>query len=144
MLFSSIVWTQVDWGWSPLKTGLAFAPGPLMVPLFAFLGGRLIARIGAGATAAIGCVAFAAGILTWVERIAVTPHWASAMLPGALLVGIGVGLTLPTLVAVVSTSLPPERFATGSGVVTMARQVGFPPGGSVRLAVLGTPAGAGA
>jgi EmrB/QacA subfamily drug resistance transporter len=142
MLFSSIVWTQAEWGWSPLKTGLAFAPGPLMVPLFAFLGGRLIARIGAGATAALGCFAFAAGILSWVERIAVTPHWAAAMLPGALLVGIGVGLTLPTLVAVASTSLPPERFATGSGVVTMARQVGFTLGVSVLVAVLGSPVGA--
>jgi len=64
------------------------------------------------------------------------------MLPGALLVGIGVGLTLPTLVAVASTSLPPERFATGSGVVTMARQVGFTLGVSVLVAVLGTPVGA--
>ncbi|HWX09830.1 MAG TPA: hypothetical protein VNY33_07620, partial [Gaiellaceae bacterium] len=61
---------------------------------------------------------------------------------GALLVGIGVGLTLPTLVAVASTSLPAERFATGSGVVTMARQVGFTLGVSVLVAVLGTPAGA--
>jgi EmrB/QacA subfamily drug resistance transporter len=142
MLFSSIVWTQSAWGWSPLKTGIAFAPGPLMVPVFALLGGRLIVRIGAGATAALGCLVFAGGVLSWVERIAVTPHWAADMLPGALLVGIGVGLTLPTLVAVAATSLPPERFATGSAVITMARQVGFTLGVAVLVAVVGTPASA--
>jgi EmrB/QacA subfamily drug resistance transporter len=140
MLLSTIVWSQTAWGWTPLRTGLLFAPGPLMVPLFAFLGGRASARIGAGATAALGCVSFALGLLFWVDRIELAPHWASAMLPGSLLVGIGVGLTLPTLVAVASTSLPPDRFATGSGAITMARQVGFTLGVAVLVAILGSPA----
>src|SRR4051812_11508257 len=35
MLLSSIVWLQGGWGWSPLHTGIAYAPGPLMVPIFA-------------------------------------------------------------------------------------------------------------
>jgi MFS family permease len=140
MLLSNIVWSQVGWGWTPLHTGLAFAPGPLMVPIFAILAGRLIGRVGAGITASLGCAVFALGLLTWVERISLTPHWASAMLPGALLVGVGVGLTLPTLVAVASTSLPPERFATGSGVITTARQIGFTLGVSLLVAIVGTPA----
>jgi MFS family permease len=144
MLLSTIVWSQTAWGWTPLRTGLLFAPGPLMVPLFAFLGGRLSARVGAGATAALGCASFALGLLSWVDRISLAPHWATAMLPGSLLVGIGVGLTLPTLVAVASTSLPPDRFATGSGVITMARQVGFTLGVAVLIAVIGSPATAAA
>jgi MFS family permease len=140
MLLSSIVWLQDGWGWTPLHAGIAFAPGPLMVPVFAIVGGKLIARIGAGATAALGCVVFALGVLSWVELIGLTPHWATAMLPGAILVGIGVGLTLPTLVGVASTSLPPERFATGSGVITTARQIGFTLGVAILVAVVGTPA----
>jgi MFS family permease len=111
-----------------------------MVPIFAILGGRLIARVGAGVTASLGCLAFAAGLLTWVERIELAPHWATAMLPGALLVGIGVGLTLPTLIAVATTSLPPERFATGSGVITTARQIGFTLGVAIVVAIVGVPA----
>lgn len=140
MLLSTIVWAQTGWGWSPLRTGLLFAPGPLMVPLFAFLGGRLSARAGAGPVSALGCVSFALGLLFWVDRISLVPHWAGDMLPGSILVGTGVGLTLPTLVAVASTSLPPERFATGSGAITMARQVGFTLGVAVLVAVVGTPA----
>jgi MFS family permease len=33
MLLSIVLWMQNVWGWSALRTGLAFAPGPLMVPL---------------------------------------------------------------------------------------------------------------
>ena len=49
MLLSIVLWEQDVWGWSALRTGLAIAPGPLMVPLFSFLvAGRLIARFGPG------------------------------------------------------------------------------------------------
>ncbi len=45
MLLSLVLWCQDVWGWTALQTGLAVAPGPLMVPLFSFLvAGRLIAR----------------------------------------------------------------------------------------------------
>lgn len=140
MLLSSIVWLQAAWGWTPLHAGIAFAPGPLMVPIFSIVGGRLIARVGPGVTAAVGCAVFGLGVLSWVDRVQLAQHWAAAILPGALLVGVGVGLTLPTLVGVASTSVPPERFATGSGVVTTARQIGFTLGVAVLVAVLGTPA----
>ena len=62
------------------------------------------------------------------------------MLPGMLLTGIGVGLTLPTLVSAAVSAVPPSRFATGSGIVTMARQVGIVLGVAILVTVLGQPA----
>jgi hypothetical protein len=53
--------------------------------------------------------------------------------------GIGVGLTLPTLVTAAVSAVPPHRFATGSGVVTMARQVGIVLGVAILVTILGTP-----
>jgi hypothetical protein len=61
------------------------------------------------------------------------------MLPATLLVGVGVGLTLPTLTATAATSLPAQRFATGSAVITMSRQVGYTVGVAVLVAVLAKP-----
>ena len=61
------------------------------------------------------------------------------MLGGILLTGIGVGLTLPTLVATGSASLPASAFATGSAVVNMSRQIGLAVGVAVLIAVLGSP-----
>lgn len=140
MLLSSILWMQTGWHWSPLKSGLALAPGPLMVPIFSVVSGRLIARIGAGATAVLGCTVFASGLIYWMLSIDATPEYLSAMVPGLLLTGIGVGLTLPTLIAIGSTALPPERFATGSGVLTMGRQLGFTLGVAALVAILAAPA----
>jgi hypothetical protein len=51
-------------------------------------------------------------------------------------VGFGVLLTLPTLVA--AASLPPDRLATGSGVISMARQLGFTLGVALFVAATGT------
>jgi hypothetical protein len=62
------------------------------------------------------------------------------MLPGMLMTGIGVGLTLPTLVSAAVSAVPPHRFSTGSGIVTMARQVGIVLGVALVVTVLGTPA----
>jgi EmrB/QacA subfamily drug resistance transporter len=144
MLLASILWTQTGWHWSPIRSALAIVPGPLMVPLFSILSGRIIPRIGAGATAVLGCLVYACGSLYWLTRIEATPHYVSAMLPGMLLTGIGVGLTLPTLMGIGSTALPAERFATGSALLTMGRQVGFTLGVAVLVAILATPAARGA
>ena len=141
MLLSVLVWAQTVWGWSALKTGIAFAPGPLMVPIFAIAAGRIGHRVPAGVIAITGCVAFAAGAAYWVVAVEADAHYASAMLPGTLLTGIGVGLTLPTLTAIGATSLPQHRFATGSAVIQMSRQVGYTLGVAVLVAVLGTHSG---
>ena len=61
------------------------------------------------------------------------------MLPGLLLAGAGVGFCLPSLATAATSSVPRERFATGSAVYTMTRQVGFVLGVSLLVAVLGAP-----
>lgn len=142
MLLSIVLWGQDVWGWSALRTGLAIAPGPLMVPLFSFLiAGRLIQRYGPGLVAGVGCAAFAAGIGWWAAAAGLHPGYVHDMLGGMLLTGIGVGLTLPTLMATAASSLPPQSFATGSAVVNMLRQVGLAVGVAAFVAVLGIPHG---
>ena len=140
MLLSIVLWDQTVWGWSALQTGLAIAPGPLMVPLFSFLvAGRLIARYGSGAVIAAGAALFALGVAWWALAAGPTPDYVGDMLGGMLLTGVGVGLTLPTLMATAASSLPPTSFATGSAVVNMLRQVGLAIGVAALVAVLGTP-----
>jgi EmrB/QacA subfamily drug resistance transporter len=144
MLLSIVLWSQDVWGWSALRTGLGVAPGPLMVPLFAFLvAGRLIERFGAGRVIAAGSVIFAAGIGWWAIAANVRPNYPE-MVGGMLLTGVGVGLTLPTYMAAGAAALPPQAFATGSAVVNMLRQVGLAVGVAVLVAVLGTPHAPGA
>src|SRR5260370_2035174 len=63
MLLSVTLWEQTAWEWSAPKTGLAIAPGPLLVPITSlFLAGRLIARFGAAPVITGGLLLFVAGL----------------------------------------------------------------------------------
>jgi EmrB/QacA subfamily drug resistance transporter len=138
MLLSIVLWEQGVWGWSALQAGLGIAPGPLMVPLMSFVvAGRLIARYGPALVITLGTIAFSAGLAWWAVAIGLRPSYASAVLAGMILTGIGVGLTLPTMMATASSSLPPPSFATGSAVVNMIRQTGLALGVAVLVAILG-------
>ena len=111
MLLLVTLWCQDVWGWSALRTGLGVAPGPLLVPFWSIAAGPLARRIGPGPVAAAGCAIYAAGCVFWRLNLALTPDYAARMLPGMLLTGTGVGLTLPTLVSAAVSAVPPHRFA---------------------------------
>lgn len=143
MLLSRVLWAQDVWHWSPLETGLAIAPGPAMVPVIAFLvTGRLAARFGAAAVIAAGAAVFAGGAAWWALAIELRADYVGQMLGGIILTGIGVGLTLPSMMATGAASLPPASFATGSAVINMVRQIGLAIGVAALIAVLGAPRGA--
>ena len=143
MLLSIVLWEQGAWGWSALRAGLAIAPGPLMVPVISFLvAGRLIAPLRPGPVISLGSLAFAAGVAWWALAVTAAPDYVSGVLGGMILTGVGVGLTLPTMMATAAASLPPPSFATGSAVINMIRQTGLALGVAVLVAVLGTGAAA--
>jgi EmrB/QacA subfamily drug resistance transporter len=143
LLLSLVLWFQNVWHWSALHTGLAIAPGPFLVlPTALLLTERLIRRFGSGVVIAIGASLFATGALWFALVAGLKPDYFADIFPGNVLVGVGVGLTLPTIVASATSELPPENFATGSAVVNMLRQVGLAIGVAILIAVLGTHSGA--
>ncbi|OYD68532.1 MFS transporter [Rhodococcus sp. OK302] len=136
-LLANIMWLQEVWGYSALRTGLAVAPGPMMVPLFAIAGGALTRKYSAGRVAALGSAFWAVGTLLVLLSVGTTPNYAVELLPGWIIAGIGVGLALPTILSQATADLPAARSATGSAVVSMSRQIGTVLGVSVLIAVLG-------
>jgi hypothetical protein len=136
-----VLWLQDVWHWSALKTGFGLAPGPLMVPVFAAVAQRLSARVPVGVLAAAGCALFGVGIAILATSVGAESSYAADFLPGWLVGGVGVGLAFPTIISAATADLPPARSATGSAIVSMARQVGLVLGVSVFVAVLGAPHG---
>ena len=124
MLLGNVLWLTAGWGMSALEAGLLLVPGPTLAALFAMPGGRLGARFGCGQVAAVGMVLFAAGALWWLWRVGTEQEYATAMLPGLLLTGVGVGLTITNLSAAVSSTLPPPVLATGTATFAASRQLG--------------------
>jgi EmrB/QacA subfamily drug resistance transporter len=142
MLLSGVLLLTEVWDYSALKAGLALAPGPLMAAIFAAPSGRLGGRIGQRPVAAAGGLTFAAGFALILASVGTDPNYAATFLPGFMLGGAGVGMVLGTLPAAATAALPPERFATGTAVFGMARQLGAAIGVAVLVALLnGTTGG---
>ncbi|MCW2869739.1 hypothetical protein [Actinacidiphila oryziradicis] len=68
-----------------------------------------------------------------------SPQWATHWLPCTLVLGLGIGLTLPVQSGAAVASLPPARYALGSAVNSSFRQLGAVLGISVFVALLRTP-----
>ncbi|MFE0629388.1 MFS transporter [Streptomyces sp. NPDC058864] len=142
MLLSNVLWCQDVWHWSALRTGLALAPGPALVPVVTLLTARAAQRYGHGPLVAAGGLLFAAGMAWFACFASVTPDYWGGMLPSQLLTGAGVGLALGTLVAAGVHAVPGYRAATGSALVNSVRQVSTSVGVAVLVAVVGSHIGA--
>ena len=92
----------------------------------------------------VGFVVFALGVLWYVWRVGLSPHYVTRWLPGTLIVGLGIGLTFPVMSAAAVSSLDPARYSVGSAVNQTARQIGGALGIAILVVVLGTPASASA
>ena len=141
MLLSGVLLLTEVWGWSELRAGFALSPGPLMAAIFAAPSGRLGARIGQRPVATLGGLVFAGSFAFMLATVGPTPEYATTFLPAFMLGGAGVGLTLGTLPAAATASLPPGRFATGSAVFGMARQLGSAIGVAVLVALVDSAGG---
>ena len=115
------------------------AAGPAVVVVVSRLSGRLVARIGAGPVALLAAIVFGLGPAWWLVRLATPDYW-TGFLPGLLLTGLGVGLMLPTLSALVGSALPAAQWGSGSSLINTARQVGSVLGVALLVTVIGTKA----
>jgi EmrB/QacA subfamily drug resistance transporter len=143
LFLSVILWLQIHWHYSALKVGLASAPGPAIVPIFAALANNVQqkARVPAGIIAATGALIMGIGAILFATRLGTDPHYASDFLPCWLAIGAGAGLALPTILTSATTDLPAEDSATGSAIVSMFQQIGSVVGVSILVAILGLASG---
>jgi MFS family permease len=139
LLLSVILWLEGHWHYSALTTGLASAPGPIMVPVFAGIGEnlRLKTKIPVGAIAAAGLLLVAFGATLFALSVAQPRDYVGDFLFCWMTVGAGGGLAFPTLISSATVNLRPEQTATGSAIVSMFQQIGAVIGISVLVAILG-------
>jgi hypothetical protein len=137
-VLNSVEFLTGEWHYSAVRAGLAIAPGPLCVLPFArFVAPRLAGRLGgAGRVAVLGALVNAGSQGLWLHGVQASHAYAANLLPAQLIGGMGVGLTIPSLLGVGTASLPPAWFGTGSGVLNMARQVGSVLGVAALIGVL--------
>jgi EmrB/QacA subfamily drug resistance transporter len=140
MLLGNILFLTSVWHYSILRAGLAVTPGPLVVAVVSGSAGKMAGRYGFRRVLMVGFSVFTLGLLWYLWRVELTPHYLSVWLPGTLIVGLGIGLTFPVISAAAVSSLEPSRYSVGSAVNQTARQVGGALGVAILVVILGTPA----
>ncbi|HEX8052879.1 MAG TPA: MFS transporter [Thermoleophilaceae bacterium] len=140
LLLGSVLFLTSVWGESTLSAGLMVAPGPAMAAVFSVPSGLLGERYGARLVGAAGAVVIALSAIWWVSTMGSEPDYAGTFLAPFMLGGVGVGLAIPSITGVATAALPPTRFATGTALVGMSRQIGAALGVAVLVAIVGTPA----
>jgi EmrB/QacA subfamily drug resistance transporter len=138
-LLSNILFLQSVWHYSVLRAALATAPGPLMVAVVARISTKLAHQHGPRPLLSFGGLFWAAGLALFAGATGHHAQWATHWLAASLLMGIGIGLTLPVQSGAAVQALPPARFALGSAINASFRQLGGVLGISLFVAVLGTP-----
>jgi len=137
-LLSRILWMQEQWGYGAIRTGLAVALGPLCVPITSIAVHRVFPRARPGAMIAAGSLCFGLSGVWGGALLSTTPsYWSTFFLPWVL-GGVGVGLAMPNLVSGATSDLPAEHASTGSGVISMARQIGMALGISLLVSIVGS------
>ncbi|HEY3829146.1 MAG TPA: MFS transporter [Solirubrobacteraceae bacterium] len=138
MLLACVLFLTGIWGESTLAAGLMIAPGPALAASSSVPGARLGKRLGPSRVGLAGALLFALGGVWWIVRLGAARHYATDFLPGMMIGGVGVGLTIPSLTTMVAATLPPERLATGIAVQVTGRQLGSALGAAILVAVVGT------
>jgi EmrB/QacA subfamily drug resistance transporter len=106
---------QVATGWSALKAGLAPLPATLLMLVLSARSGALAQRIGPRVQLTIGPVLAGAGLLL-LARIGPHASWATDVLPGTLVFGLGLVTLVAPLTATVMAAADPDHVSVASGV----------------------------
>ena len=110
-------------GYSPLQAGLRYLPITLAPFFVAPLAVALMARVQARVLLAIGLAATGAGLLL-MGGLSTSSSW-TALLPGFLVAGIGVGLLNPVIADVALSVVSKDRSGMAAGINDTFRQVGI-------------------
>ena len=135
MFFFLTVFIQEVWGYSALRTGLAYLPYVPAILVTTVVAQRAVSRIGARPLLIAGS-ALAAGGMVWLSRITEHSTYAGGMLGPALLLGAGLGLLFVPISLVILNKVTTSDAGVASSLVNVGQQVG----GSIGLAVVGTVA----
>jgi predicted MFS family arabinose efflux permease len=111
---------------SPLETGLRFLPLTVLSFIVAPISGKLSQRVPIRVLVGVGLGLVGLGLL-WMHGLAADSD-ISALLPGFLIAGVGIGLTNPSIGQVAIAVVPPAKAGMGSGINTTFRQVGIATG----------------
>jgi EmrB/QacA subfamily drug resistance transporter len=131
IFFYNSLFLQNVLGYGAIKTGATFLPMTVLIILIAPLAGRISDRVGPRWLMGTGMTLLTGSLLLFATLDADSTWW--AILPGLLVGGVGMAVTMAPTTAAAMGSVPVDKAGVGSAVINSMRQVG----GSLGIAVMG-------
>jgi EmrB/QacA subfamily drug resistance transporter len=135
MFFFLTIFVQTVWGYSALRTGIAYLPMVAAIMVMAGVSAQLVSRIGARPLLLAGS-AIGTGGFFWLSRINEHSTYVGGLLGPLLVTAAGLGMLFMPLTLVALSKVTDQDSGLASSLLNTGQQVG----GSIGLAVLGTVA----
>ena len=127
---------QQNLGMSPVQTGLAFLPSPIVVALAAMaVGPRLAARVGARLPITAG-MALATFGMVLLAQLDAQSSYSTGVVPGLVVMSLGLGCVMGLAMGTATFGVDPADAGVAGAAVNTMQQVG----GSLGTALLSTVA----
>jgi EmrB/QacA subfamily drug resistance transporter len=130
MFFFVTLYMQNVLGYSPIECGAAYLPLCFAVGIAAGITSGLITRIGTRPLIVGGAVVAAGGVF-WLSRIPVHGHFVSDLLPGMLVMSLGLGAVFVAVTAAANAGVPADKAGLAAALLNASQQVG----GALGLAI---------
>ena len=120
------LYLQNDLGYSPLVGGLCLLPSTLLCFLVPLATHHAAEQLPPRIVLSAGLLASAVG-LALMPRLTVNSSW-TALIPGLLLTGLGIGIANPAIAKIALGLAPPQRAGMASGISNTFRTAGLATG----------------
>lgn len=134
MFFFVTLYMQTVLGFSVTTAGLAYVPAALAIIVAATVCSKLFARIGTRPLIVAGALIAAAGVL-WLSRLPLHGSYLPDLLPGFLLMGLGLGAVVVGVQTAGNAGVPAHLAGLAAALITTSFQLGSALGLAVFSAV---------
>lgn len=129
--FFASLYTQTVLGYSPVHTGLSFLAMPFAIAIAATNVPRLVKRIGFKPILMVAPLVTGTGLF-WLAHVRVDGNFVHDLLPGFILMGLGMGATFIAITIAATSGVTGRESGLASGLLNTSQQVG----GAIGLAIL--------
>ncbi|HUY53432.1 MAG TPA: MFS transporter [Candidatus Dormibacteraeota bacterium] len=131
MFFFISLYVQQVLHYSPIKTGLGFIPVSIVIGVMASQMSKVIKRFGYKRILMVAPIFMASG-LYWLSRIRANGNYFYDVLPGLIVVALGLGMVFVAITVAATTGVPKDKAGLASGLLNTSQQIG----GAIGLAIL--------
>jgi EmrB/QacA subfamily drug resistance transporter len=130
MFFFITLYMQTILGYSPIAAGAAYVPVTIGVGISSGIATKLLPRTGTRPVLVAGTLLGAAGVY-WLSRIGVHGSYPTGILPGLIVMALGLGAVFVGVQTAANTGVPADKAGLAAALITASATLG----GALGLAI---------